>query len=920
MKRRQALLQINGDTVPKNPNIPEFQFEKYQLKNGLDVILLEDHRLPLVAVNLWYHVGPANERPGLTGFAHLFEHMMFEGSRYAGEKAHFLYLEAAGASSINGSTDFDRTNYFETLPSNQLELALWLESDRMGFLLEKLDGERLENQRDVVRNERRQNIENAPYGLVQEEMFHQLFPKEHPYHASIIGSHEDIEAARLEDVRDFFRLYYAPNNACLAIVGDFDGVRTRELVEKYFGPIPAGKPVPRPEVRPPEIAAEKRVIVGDQVELPRVYLAWITDPVFSQGDAGCDLIARILGGGKSSRLYEKLVYERRIAQDVHAQHLSLALGSVFLVEATGKPGTEPQQLEDAVREELEKFRESGPKPAEIERAQNTIESAIIRALENTGGFADRLNMYNHFLGDPGYLPCDLQRYQTASIESLQALARNKFRREAGVVVWGVPGSKTVNDVPKSSRTAGPAITETPQIPNQDWRANPPSPGPAPAMNLPVPKTFKLSNGLQVFLVEQRSLPVLAANIIALSGSDRNPPARPGLASFVAEMLDEGTGKRSALRVAADADQIGASLSTGSSTDYSYVAARTLKKNADAAFELVSDILLNPAFAAGEIERIRDDRLTEIRQQKDNPGMLAIKVLLNAVYGPSHPYGYMDVGTEESNRAITQDLLQQFYLEGYCPSNSALVVAGDITESGLRALAERYFGSWKAAGSAASAPAVEGNPSRRIIIVDKPDAPQTVLRIGHVGVARSHPEYVGIEVMNTAFGGLVSSRINLNLRETHGYTYGASSTFAFRRGAGPFLIGTSVRTDVTAPAVAEIFNEITRMREGILTLEELATAKDSIARSLPSLFETTPESASSIGQLFVHNLPLDYYHGLPTEIQRISVAGVEHIAWKHMRPEEMVIVAVGDREKIEPELAKLGLGPIGYRDPAGNPAE
>jgi zinc protease len=281
---------------------------------------------------------------------------------------------------------------------------------------------------------------------------------------------------------------------------------------------------------------------------------------------------------------------------------------------------------------------------------------------------------------------------------------------------------------------------------------------------------------------------------------------------------------------------------------------------------------------------------------------------------------MDVGTEESNCAITQDLLRQFYRDGYCAANSALVVAGDITESELRALAEKYLGSWKTAGSDVSMAPVSGNAARRIVIVEKPEAPQTVLRIGHIGVAHSSPDYVGIEVMNTAFGGLVSSRINLNLRETHGYTYGASSAFVFRRGAGPFLIGTSVRTDVTAPAVVEIFNEINRMREGILTPEELAMAKDSIARSLPSLFETTPESASSIGQLFVHNLALDYYHDLPKEIGRISAAGAQHIAWKYIRPDEMVIVAVGDRDKIEPELAKLNLGPIEHRDSSGNPIE
>jgi zinc protease len=422
----------------------------------------------------------------------------------------------------------------------------------------------------------------------------------------------------------------------------------------------------------------------------------------------------------------------------------------------------------------------------------------------------------------------------------------------------------------------------------------------------------------VFLIEQHNLPVVSANMITLVGSDRNPPERPGLASFTAEMLDEGTGKRSPLEIAVDADQIGAPLSTGSSTDLSYVAVRTLKKNADAAFELVADVLLDPSFAPAEIERIRNDRLTHILQQKDNPNLLAIKVFFDAVYGSSHPYGFMDVGTEESNQAVTQDLLMGFYRAGYFASNSALVVAGDITEAELLALAEKHFGAWKGAGPGPEMPPLTRKPARRIVIVERPDAPQTALRIGHVGVARSNPDYVAIDVMNTALGGLFSSRINLNLREKHGYTYGASSAFIFRRGPGPFLVGTAVRTDVTAPAVTEIFREIERMRESEVAPEELATAKDSMARSLAGLFETTPEAASSIGQLFVHSLPTSYYHDLPEQIQKVSAADVHEVARKYLRPEETVIVAVGDRSRIEPELEKLDLGPIEIRDPSGNP--
>jgi zinc protease len=907
--------------VPKTQSLPVIQYDKYQLKNGLDVIVCEDHRLPLVAVNIWYHVGPANERPGLTGFAHLFEHMMFEGSKYVGEKAHFLYLEAAGASSINGTTDFDRTNYFETLPSNQLELALWLESDRMGFLLDKLDDRKLENQRDVVRNERRQSIESAPYGLVQEEVFHQLFPENHPYYASVIGSHADIESARLSDVRDFFKLYYAPNNATLAIVGDIDTAKAKKLVEKYFGPIPAGASVPKPEVETPAITDEKRATVEDQVELPRVYMGWITDPIFSQGDAECDLIAKIMGGGKSSRLHKSLVYEKRLAQDIAAQQYSLALGSIFIVEATGKPGVEPQELENAIREELDKFRADGPQRAELERARNTIESSIIRALESLGGFggvADRLNQYNHFLADPGYLSRDIERYQTATLESVQSLAQDRLRHEAGIVVWGVPGTKTVNDIPKSSPPSKPSIIEPGRIPDQDWRSTPPTPGPTPALSLPIPKKFNLANGLSVFLVEQHSLPIVSANMITLSGSEKNPLDHSGLASFTADMLDEGTLKRSPLEIAADADQIGATLATGSSMDLCFIATRTLKRNIDAAFELVSDVLLNPAFVQDELERVRNDRLTYILQQKDNPGSLGIKVFLDTVYGSSHPYGYMDVGTEPSNHAVTRELLLDFYQAGYFAGNSALIVAGDITESELCELSEKHFGGWKQDGDIAEMPAITAKPSRRIVIVERPDASQTVLRIGHIGTPHSDPDYIPIDVMNTALGGLFSSRINLNLREKHGYTYGASSAFAFRRGPGPFMIGTSVRTDVTAPAIIEIMREIDHMRESEINPEELAVAKDSIARSLPGLFETTPEAASSIGQLFVHNLPMNYFHDLPGQIEKVSAEEVQRVAREQIKPEEMVIVAVGDRSRIEPELSKLNMGPVEIRDADGNP--
>lgn len=926
---------------------PRLNFEKYKLKNGLEVILLEDHRLPLVATNLWYHVGPANERPGLTGFAHLFEHMMFQGSKHVPDDAHFKLLEGAGANDINGTTDFDRTNYFETLPSNQLELALWLESDRMGFLLDRLDSAKLANQRDVVRNERRQS-ENSPYGLVEEEVYHLLFPKTHPYYASVIGSHADIESARLKDVREFFKTYYAPNNASLAIVGDIDKTQAKALVEKYFGPIAAGPPVPKINVTTPPITSERRAVVTDQVELPRVYMAWITDPIYKPGDAEADLLAMILGGGKSSRLYKRLVYERQIAQDVSVSQNSLILGSVFQIQATAKPGVKPEDLERAINEELDAVRKEGVTADQLARARNIIQTRTVQGLETLGGFggvADRLNQYNHYLGDPAYLAKDLERYDRATTAALQQVAREKLTNNSRVVVYGVPGKKVVNDVPKTpeaeeraattdgntapSQTGGntaqaQASGNTPQAQasgnaaqaNDSWRNQPPPAGAPSRLALPVPKSFKLANGLTVLLVEQHNLPVVAANLVVLSGSEANPANKPGLASFTADMLDEGTAKRSTLQIAEDAAAIGATLSTGSSSDSSSVSVRTLKKNADAALELVADVALQPAFAAKELERVRNSRLTQVLQQRDNPNVLASKVFNSEVYGTSHPYGYTELGTEESIKGITREEMSKFWQTGYVPGNAALVVAGALSESELRALAEKHFGKWTGKASPIERPEVRAAAARRILLVDKPGAPQTALRIGMVGVPRANPDYVPIQVMNTNLGGLFSSRINMNLREKNGYTYGAGSSFQFRRGPGPFFTATSVRTDVTAPAVREIFNEFERMRASEVNAEELKIAKDSFARSLPGLFETTAQAAASIGQLFIYDLPLDYYRTLPGKIDAVTVADVRRAAEKYLLPDSMVIVAVGDRSKIEPELLKLNLGKVEERGSDG----
>jgi zinc protease len=908
---------------PAPLEVPQLKFEKFKLQNGLVVILSEDHRLPMVAVNLWYHVGPANELPGRTGFAHLFEHMMFEGSRHVPGNTHFHLLEAAGASDINGTTDFDRTNYFETLPANQLELALWLESDRMGYLPDKLDQANLSNQQDVVRNERRQSVENQPYGIVEEGMFHLLYPKSHPYYSDVIGSHEDIQSAKLEDVRNFFKLYYAPNNASLAIVGDFQPEHAKELVEKYFGPLRRGEEVPRITAKTPPITAERRAVIQDNVQLPRVYEAWLTSPIFKPGDAEADLAATVLGGGKSSRLYKKLVYEKQIALDVAANQQSLMLGSEFQVQATARPGVKPEDLEKAINEELEAFRTSGPTEEELKRAHNVLETRIISGLETLGGFggvADRLNSYNHYLGTPDFLSADIGRYENASVESLKAFAQTQLGNNQRVVIYGVPGKQDLGaevPTPKSEAKDTAKLGGEPVNADAEWRKDPPKPGPSSPLHLPVPQEFKLSNGLTVLYNERPGLPLVAAAMVLQSGSGANPTEKPGLASFTARMLQQGTATRSALQIADQAADLGASLGSRASVDSSIISAQALTRSFPNALELLADVALHPTFPNAEIERVRKERLAALVQEKDEPFSVATRVLYSALYGPHSAYGYPDIGTEESLKGVSRDDLVHFWQQNYFPNDAALIVAGNIKLSELKPLAERLFGAWKSGKAPATDLGTAQSTDARVILVDRPGAPQTTLTCYELGVARSTPDYAPLEVMNTDLGELFSSRINMNLREAHGYTYGAGSTFVFHRQPGPFIAYSDVRTDVTAPATTEIFNELKRMRDTQMTPEEMKLSKDSITRSMPGRFERGTDAAATFAELFIYDLPLDYFSKLPEAVDAVTPELAQAMAQKYIHPEKIVVLAVGDRSKIEDEMKRLNLGKLEIRDTDGH---
>ena len=900
--------------------LPELKYETFTLPNGLKVITHEDHRLPLVAVDLWYHVGPLNERPGRTGFAHLFEHMMFEGSEHVGEKAHIKYVQSAGATDVNGTTDFDRTNYFETMPSNQLELALWLESDRMGFLMEGLNRELLSNQRDVVRNERRQG-EGRPYELAQEETFHLLFPKEHPYYASVIGSHQDIESARIADVRDFHQQFYTPNNASIAIAGDFDPKALRALLTKYFGPIPKGPAVPPVNVVTPPITSQKRATVTDTVQLSQVSIAWLTPPAYTPGEYDTSAAVFALGGAKASRLDQALVYKTQVAQNVSCETDPLKLTGVTGCTATAKPGVKLEDLEATMWREIGRLQTEGPTAEEVEAAKAGAMTQKIAGLQRLGGFggvADTLDHYNQYTGDPGFLPKDVAMLDAVSAESVKAAAAKYLTKDAAVVVYTVPGKKVVNDVPRS-----PADTDANvQITNpytkdfeaaQDWRKTAPKPGPMPQVHLPVPQTFSLSNGMKVYVVENHALPVLSAQVVARAGNDSNPANKGGLATLTTELMSDGTVSRSLEKLAEDEEVVGTRIDPAAGMDGSTASMTVLTSYAAPGIELLSDVVEHPAFRPEDLDRRRKQRLVRIQQETDNVQQMALRVGPKLVFGET-PYGAASTGTTESVKALTGEDVTSFYREHYGPKDTALVFAGDVTPADARAMAEKYFGSWAGQASAAvTLPPAPAPAPTHVVIVDKPGAPQTALFAFGIGVPANSPELPVVQVANYTLGGSFASRINMNLREVHGYTYGANSRYQPFRAGGLFSTGGLVRTDVTAPAAKELMGEIRNFPTHPPTETELAAAKSALVQSLPGSFETVGATAAAVGSLFLYERPLDYYATLPSRYTAVSSADVARIAQADLHPGELVIVAAGDRAKIEPALKEAGLGPVEVRD-------
>ena len=890
-------------------DMPEIKFEKFVLPNGLQVILHEDHSTPMVSVNVWYHVGSKNEKRGRTGFAHLFEHLMFEGSENAPEGMFDKWLEAAGGDN-NGSTTHDRTNYYENVPSNALELALHLEGDRMHNLLAAIDQVKLDTQRDVVKNERRQGVDNQPYGRVNENELEALYPFNHPYSWSVIGSMDDLSAASLEDVQEFFKKYYAPNNASLSIAGDIDPQKTKELVKKYFATIPPGPPIDRLSDWMPQLETEKEIQMKDNVSLARIYMSWHTPLIYKPGDAELDVLASILTSGKNSRLYKSLVYEKQIAQDVQAYQYSKEISGSFHIVATAKPGNSLEELKKEIDNVLNNMIENPPTLQEVEMAVNAWEAGFIRGLQSIGGFggkADLLNQYNVFIGKPDYFKEDMKRYFSVTPQSVQKVTQQFIDLNKRVVIYVEP---------EVDLKADETVTVD--------RTKKPDSGASPKLMVPSWQEKTLSNGLKVLVAEQHELPLVQFNLSINAGWTADPANKPGVSSLTSDLQDEGTKNRTALEISQDLKEIGANLGTGSSFDGSTVSLNTLKKHLIKSLELFADVIVNPNFPEEELDRKKKQYLAQIMQEKRQPFTASIKSFLKTLYGTDHPYGqpYTGTGTEESINSMTRNDLQKYYDNYFRPNNSTLIVVGDVTINEIIPVLENVLKTWKKKNvPAIKIPKIKPIQGSHVYLIDKPGAAQSVIVTGKLGMLRNSSEYFKVELMNTILGGKFTSRLNMNLREDKGYTYGAGSMFMYFKGLGPFLAYAQVQSKVTKESLMEFVKEFKGVGGEIpVGAEELDETKKYITLRYPKEFETISQIGGKLSELVEYDLSKDYFDKYVSSIEKVSSSDVANVAKKYIDVENMLFVIVGDVSKIEAGIKELNLGQIHYLDLDGNPIE
>ncbi|HBD19068.1 MAG TPA: peptidase M16 [Arenimonas sp.] len=917
--------------APKAAVAADIPFEQFTLPNGLRVVVHTDRKAPIVAVNVWYHVGAKNELPGRTGFAHLFEHLMFQGSEnHDGE--FFEPFELVGATDQNGTTNSDRTNYFQNVPTTALDMALWMESDRMGHFLGSVTQELLDEQRGVVQNEKRQG-ENQPYGQVFERLLKASYPEGHPYSWSTIGSMSDLNAASLEDVQRWFKTWYGPNNAVLVLAGDIDVETARAKVTQYFGDIPAGPTMAQPKVDPAPRTTSTRDEFTDRVPQARVYRVWNTAEYGSVDADRLQLLAQVLGGSRASRLDKRLVHQDKLADSVSAGAWGNQLGGLFFLQVDVKQGVDPALVEKALEEELSRLIAEGPSASELEQARTTFKAGFIRGIERIGGFggkADALAECAVFAKDPGCFRESLQVIETATAAELQD-AGKRWLSQGDHTIVVTPGER-VPTVEKES-ASHPEMAAVPAADPKyttvetgvDRSQGVPQTTEFPDLAFPALQRAELSNGIKLVLAERRGLPVVQMNLLLPGGYVADLGRKLGTSSFTMGMLDEGAGKYGALEFGDEAERLGANLGASASLDGGSAYLSALKENLDESLGLFATMLRVPRFEASEVERVRQSWIASIKQEKARPNSAALRLLPPLLYGQGHPYAipFSGSGDEASIASLTRDDLLAYHQAYVRPEGSTLVVVGDTTLDEIVPLLEKHLGQWKGTGAAPAQPAVTevALPSKpRVFLVDQPGAIQANVYVGQLAPSSMDAKATEFEIANSVLGGEFSSRLNMNLREDKHWAYGSYSFVQAAKGQRPWLAFAAVQIDKTAESIAELQREISEYATGKAPAkpEEVAKIQASEIRSLPGSYETANAVLGAIGGIVRYQRPDDYVVQRKAKIEGLTPEAV-HAAAATIRPEALTWVVVGDLSKIEQGVRALELGEVQVVDADGKPA-
>jgi len=881
----------------------DIKYEKFVLKNGLTLLVHEDHKAPIVAVNIWYHVGSKNEKEGKTGFAHLFEHLMFNGSENNKED-YFQVMEKIGSTDMNGTTNNDRTNYFENVPTSALDITLWMESDRMGHLLGAVTQEILDEQRGVVQNEKRQG-EDQPYGKVWELITKSTYPKGHPYSWTVIGSMEDLNAASLEDVQEWFKTYYGPSNAVIALAGDIDPQIALEKVMKYFGDIPAGPPIAKHQAWVPKMTGTHRQIMQDRVPQARIFKVWNVPQWGTKEATLLNLFSDLLSSGKTSRLYKRLVYDEQVATNVSSYIDDAEISGQFYIDVTLKPAQDLLKVEKMIDEELATLLKNEPTEKELQRIKTQSFAGFIRGIERIGGFggkSDILASNMTYGGTPDYYKTTMNNVESATTKEITETA-NKWLSD-GVYIL------EVHPFPEyHALTEGADRTKLPEL------------GKNPEVKFPAVERSILSNGLKIVLAERHSVPVVSFRLMVDAGYAADQKIKPGTAKLTMDMMDEGTKKLTALEISEQLSLLGANLSTGSNLDYSVVSLNTLKVNLDPSLDLFADVVLNPLFPEKDFERLKKNQLVTIQREKVTPVQMGLRVFPELLYGKNHAYGnpLTGSGTDGSVSSITREDLTKFRTDWFKPNNATLVIVGDITMAEIKPKLEKLFNDWKSGDvPVKTINDVEPNKKPVVYIMDRPGSEQSLIFAGYVVPRRNSEDEIAIRTFNDILGGVFTSRINMNLREDKHWSYGSFSILWDTKAQRPFFIYAPIQSDKTIESMVEIKNEL----DGIITTkpitkEEFEKDKENQTLSLPGSWETINAVSGSITDIVTYNLPDDHYSKYASLVESQTLNEVEMATQKLVKPNQLVWVVVGDRTKIEESIKSLGYGDVRYLDGDGN---